>query len=473
MWMLLLWLLLTAASHSQSPTQETVYLHQVALFPVQSIGEMSARDRKQILQDRLSNILQLTQPPYRVDSRAEGENFVLSCQSHYLVTVTPSDARVAGLRTESLAAQWANKLEKALYRAYLENSDEYYKYALWNSGWAVLLGALLHPLIRRLCLRHLNTPGFSLRGLLWMGVVAYCLYQFPRSRPLAFTLHRYALQPFFLLGVVTLGGLLASWVVRRGLRHYFLQSERIRSRLPQNSPRWRQRLHMVRDVVQFVASMLLVVVTAMVYFSLLDLNVGAVLAGAGFLGVGLGFAAQDILKDYMAGINIMFEDQFGAGDIITISEHTGVVEHFTLRVTQIRDLGGSLITIPNSQIRTVQNLSNLWSQVDLRIPVALNSDLRKALAVLETTARELRQDWPYQVLDNPQVLGVESVGAFSIDLRILLKTAPQQQFAVRRELLLRTIEAFRAAEIEIPAQFTRLVSDTTGDRDISSGRNCP
>lgn len=230
---------------------------------------------------------------------------------------------------------------------------------------------------------------------------------------------------------------------------------------------------MVRDVVQFVASMLLVVVTAMVYFSLLDLNVGAVLAGAGFLGVGLGFAAQDILKDYMAGINIMFEDQFGAGDIITISEHTGVVEHFTLRVTQIRDLGGSLITIPNSQIRTVQNLSNLWSQVDLRIPVALNSDLRKALAVLETTARELRQDWPYQVLDNPQVLGVESVGAFSIDLRILLKTAPQQQFAVRRELLLRTIEAFRAAEIEIPAQFTRLVSDTTGDRDISSGRNCP
>jgi len=468
MLILLLWLLLCAPGLSQSSTEEVITLNQSKLFPIQSLGEISAADRKQILEDRLNKILTNLQPPFQVESRREGESCVLSCQSQYLVTVTPVDALAARVNVDLLAEQWSNKLEKALYRAYLENSDEYYKYALWNSGWAILLGVVLHPLIRRLCLRYLSTPGFSLRGLLWLGVCAYCLYQFPRTRFLALSLQRYALKPFVLLVIVIIGCAITSWIVRRGLRHYFLQSERIRSRTPQTSPRWRQRLHMMRDATQFVAAILLIVLASIVYFSLLDLNVGAILAGASFLGVGLGFAAQDVLKDYTAGINIMIEDQFGAGDIITVATHTGVVEHFTLRVTQIRDLGGSLITIPNSQIRTVQNLSNLWSQVDLIVPVALDADLRAALATLEETANQLRQDWPDRVLEEAQVLGVESVGAYCVELRMLLRTAPQMQFAVRRELLLRIIEAFRQQKIEIPAQFTRLVPSATSDQVVTN-----
>jgi small-conductance mechanosensitive channel len=435
-----------------------VKLHQVKLFSIQGLGQIGAEDRQQLLEERLSSVLEKVHPPFEVFSSREGENEILSCQGHYLVTVTPVDAEAAEVDVHTLAGQWSRLLSKGLYRAYLENSDEYYKYALWNSGWAVVLACILHPLIRSLCMRYLSTPGLSLRSLLWLSVFAYCLHQFPRTRFLSLNLQRYALQPFLLLGAVVIGCLLVSWVMRRATRHYFLQTERVRSRRHQHSPRWRQRLHMVRDATQFVLSALMVVLAVIIYFSLLDMNVGAILAGAGFLGVGLGFAAQDVLKDYTAGVNIMVEDQFGAGDVVTIGDLTGVVEHFTLRVTQIRDMAGSLITIPNSHIRVVQNLSNLWSQVDLTVPVGLDTDLRQALACLEETANTLRRDWPDRVLENAQVLGVERVGPYSADLRLLLRTAPQQQFPVRRELLLRIIEAFRRNGIEIPVQMTRLIS---------------
>jgi small conductance mechanosensitive channel len=155
----------------------------------------------------------------------------------------------------------------------------------------------------------------------------------------------------------------------------------------------------------------------------------------------------------------MVEDQFGAGDIVTVGEFTGEVEHFTLRVTQLRDLAGNLTTLPNSQIKAVQNLSNLWSQVDLRIPVALGSDYRLALKLLEETANGLRQDWPDRVLSKAEVLGIESIGAYFVELRMLLRTAPQQQFPVRRELLLRALERFAQAGVEIPVPVQRLLCE--------------
>ncbi|MBT9583074.1 mechanosensitive ion channel family protein [bacterium] len=456
-----LWAQATPPTPLPDPPQVTfseVKLHQVTLFRIQGLGQICAEDRQQLLEERLSAILEKVHPPFEVRSSREGDNEVLSCQGHYLVTVTPVDAEAASVDVHTLAGQWSRLLNKGLYRAYLENSDEYYKYALWNSGWAIVLACVLHPLIRRICLRYLSTPGLSLRSMLWLSVFAYCLHQYPRTRFLSLNLERYALQPFLLLAAVVIGCLLMSWVIRRATRHYFIQTERVRSRRHQQSPRWRQRLHMVRDATQFVSSALMIVLAVIIYFSLLDMNVGAILAGAGFLGVGLGFAAQDVLKDYTAGVNIMVEDQFGAGDVVTLGELTGVVEHFTLRVTQIRDMAGSLITIPNSHIRVVQNLSNLWSQVDLTVPVALDADLRRALLCLEVTANGLRLDWPDKVLDAAQILGVERIGPYSADLRLLLRTAPQQQFSVRRELLLRVIEAFRRDGIEIPVQMTRLIS---------------
>lgn len=442
---------------SPPPDAVVVKLNERPLLTLQGLGEISAHDRQQILEERLRIVLAELHPPYLITAQRDGDNLVLKCEGHYLVTVTRLDALAAGVDVETLAGQWAQRLKNTLYQTYLENSDEYYKVALWHSFWAVIAALLLGTLLRRICLKYLATPGVSLRSLLWLSCFAYVLYQFPRTRFLSHSLERYALRPLLLLVVVGLCSLLISWVVRRALRHYFVHRERLRARIPQNSPRWRQRLHMVRDATQFVVSALLAVLSVIVYFSLLDLNLGAMLAGAGFIGVGLGFAAQDVLKDFTAGINIMLEDQFGAGDVVTIDSFTGVVEHFTLRVTQIRDLTGSLITVPNSQIRIVQNLSNLWSQVDLTVTVALDTDLRKAMRAMEETANQLRREMPDRITDAPEMLGVEAIGAQGIELRMLLRTAPQQQFPVKRELLLRIIETFRLESIEIPLQQLRLI----------------
>jgi len=214
---------------------------------------------------------------------------------------------------------------------------------------------------------------------------------------------------------------------------------------------------MGRQVSLFVSSALVFVLALVTWLGLLEVNIGAVLAGAGVIGVGLGLAAQDMLKDWMAGINIVLEDQFGAGDIIRSGEHEGLVENFTLRITQLRDMSGSLITVPNSTIRVVRNLSNVWSQVDAVIPVSYDTDVRKALGVIEATARKMRQEMPDVVTDEPQVLGLDGFGQYAVNLRLLLRTAPQQQFPVRRELLLRLREAFLKEGIEIPYQQIKVV----------------
>lgn len=465
---MLILLLVSGIARAQTPspavstptpqaTPVVVKLNERPLFPLQSLGEVEASDRQQVLEQRLRGLLQEEHPPFKVEAEHEGDNLVLKCAGRYLVTVTQADALAANADVPTLAGEWSQRLENTLEQTYLENSDEYYKVALWHSLWTLVFAWLIQALIRRVCMRHLNTPGVSLRGFLWLSALAYILFQFPRTRFLANALERYALRPLLLLIVVGLGWVAVSWLARRALRHYFVHTERLQGRSEQRSPRWRQRLHMMRDAAQFVVSVLLVGLAVIIYFSLLDLNLGAMLAGAGFLGVGLGFAAQDVLKDYTAGVNIMIEDQFGAGDVVTLGEVTGVVEHFTLRVTQIRDLAGSLITVPNSHIRVVQNLSNLWSQVDLTVPVSLETDLRQALALLEEVGNQLRRDWPEHVLDNAQVLGVERIGAYGVELRMLLRTAPQQQFPVRRELLLRLIETFRYHRIEIPLQHLRVL----------------
>lgn len=451
-----------------TPQAMPVTLHDRLLFAVQSLGEISASDRKNVLEERLRRALEELHPPYVVQPQREGDSITLLLDGRYLVTVTRADASAANADLQTLASQWARRLEDALEKAFLENSDEYYKVALWTSLWAVVLGLLLQAVVRRLSLRYLNTPGATLRAVLWLGVACYVLYQFPRSRFVALALQNYALRPLLLLILTVAAALLASWVMRRALRRYFEQTERLQASSVHHSPRWRQRLHMLRDAAGFVSSVVLIVVAVVVYFSVLDLNLGAALAGAGFLGVGLGFAAQDVLKDFTSGVNIMIEDPFGAGDVITVGQHTGTVEHFTLRVTQLRDLTGGLITIPNSEIRVVQNLSNLWSQVDLIVPVAVETPLRAALALLEQVGNQLASERPDQVQGQAEVLGVEKVTPYGIELRMLLKTAPLMQFAVRRELLLRVLEAFRKAGFEVALQHLRVLPGSGAIPEASS-----
>ena len=176
----------------------------------------------------------------------------------------------------------------------------------------------------------------------------------------------------------------------------------------------------------------------------------------GFLSFALSLASQDLLKDLIAGVLILWEDQYAVGDVIYIGDNAGLVEKITLRVTQIRNLDGELITIPNGSIGTVRNLSSEWSRVNYAVEVSYETDVDRALEVVETTAQELYQDpqWQEMILEAPEILGIDNISHSGILIRLLIKTQPLQQWPVGREFRRRLKKAFdeQGIQIGIPQQ---------------------
>jgi small-conductance mechanosensitive channel len=203
-------------------------------------------------------------------------------------------------------------------------------------------------------------------------------------------------------------------------------------------------------------SILGVVVWSIAVFTILGttfaINLGPLVAGAGILGIAIGFGAQDLVKDFLSGVFMLIEDQYGVGDIIDVGEATGVVEGVTLRTTRIRDVTGTLWHVPNGEIARVGNKSQKWSRAILDVGVAYSTDIDTAIALIERVAVEMSEEDGYreQFLDAPDVWGVEALGADSVDIRLVIKTEPAKQFAIARELRRRIKAAFDTAGIEIP-----------------------
>ena len=201
----------------------------------------------------------------------------------------------------------------------------------------------------------------------------------------------------------------------------------------------------------------------------IDINLGPLIAGAGIIGVALGFGSQSLVKDFLSGIFMLLEDQYGVGDIVDVGPATGIVEGITLRTTRLRDVEGVLWHVPNGEITRVGNLSQQWSRSLLDIPVAYGTDLNEAISVIKGTADDLWTDaaWRGLILEEPDVWGVEAFGDSAILIRIVLKVVPAQQWAVSRELRLRLKDAFDDAGIEIPFPQTTvwLRSEATEEAD--------
>ena len=183
----------------------------------------------------------------------------------------------------------------------------------------------------------------------------------------------------------------------------------------------------------------------------------------GFLSFALSLASQDLLKDLIAGVLILWEDQYAVGDVIYIDDNVGLVEKITLRVTQIRNLDGELITIPNGSIGTVRNLSSEWSQVNYAVEVSYDADVDHVLEVMDATAQELYQDsqWQEMILETPEILGIDNISHSGILIRLLIKTQPLQQWPVGRELRRRLKKAFdeQGIKIGIPQQIELNVAE--------------
>jgi small conductance mechanosensitive channel len=168
--------------------------------------------------------------------------------------------------------------------------------------------------------------------------------------------------------------------------------------------------------------------------------------------VALGFGAQSVVSDFLSGVFMLLEDQYGVGDIVDLGEASGVVEDVHLRVTRLRAVDGVVWYVRNGEVVRVGNMSQNWSRALLDIGVAYDSDVPRVKQLMEQVARELAADdaWAPLVLAEPEVWGVEQLAADAIVVRLVVKTVPGEQWGVARELRQRIKERFDAEGVEIP-----------------------
>jgi small conductance mechanosensitive channel len=272
-------------------------------------------------------------------------------------------------------------------------------------------------------------------------------------------------KPLAIAGIVLVAIIvnrIARRAIKRGLRT--LNSGAVKERLGavrratpdalletgETSLRAEQRIEALGSVLSSVTSFVILVVAGLMILGELGINLAPLLAGAGVVGIALGFGAQSLVKDFLSGIFFLVEDQFGVGDIVDLDATTsGTVEAVSLRTTRLRSVDGTVWHVPNGDIRRVGNMSQHWSRALLDIQVAYGTDLDHAKAVIERVAGEVAQE-DTAVLEAPDLWGVEQLGANGVTLRLVVKTTPSEQWRVSRLLRERIKAAFDAEGIEIP-----------------------
>ncbi len=217
--------------------------------------------------------------------------------------------------------------------------------------------------------------------------------------------------------------------------------------------RFRQRAETLGSLLGSIATFVIALVAILTIMGAIGLPLAPVLASAGVGGVALGFGAQSIVKDLLSGIFMIVEDQFGVGDVITVNDVTGTVEEVSLRITRIRDASGMVWHIRNGEIVKVGNLTQGWSTAIIDIPVAYDEDPEKVVGILRdvVTAVDADEMWSEHLIEEPNVVGVESISGGTMTVRIIAKCGANQHWGVQREIRERAKVALDAAGVRGPA----------------------
>ncbi len=219
-----------------------------------------------------------------------------------------------------------------------------------------------------------------------------------------------------------------------------------------DDPRRQARLESISLVVGSTAAVVIWSIAIILVLGEVGVDLAPLIAGAGIAGIALGFGAQSLVKDCIAGLFMLLEDQYGVGDVVDLDEASGVVEKISLRTTVLRGVDGTVWHVPNGYVTRVGNRSQLWSVALVDVAVAYNSDLATARQVILDCATDLieSEEWSAVVLDPPQLLGVEALGADGITIRVTIKVEPGAQWSLQRALREALKAALDDAGIEIP-----------------------
>ena len=410
-----------------------------------------------------------------------------------VMTLYPKDATAKGVDLKYQAAEIADRINAGIKRAKQERSPEHLLEQGKLAGIVVLAVLLIHltladglrraqkiknelktidipwfhplsDLINRQQKLNLRLIQYHLLQVLqiacWSGGILLILGLFPQTRSLQIlliTLIRIPLR-VFLVGLATYVVIRLSNVaiakLNSTLAENYVLSRDVRRRM-------QVRITTIARLVSGIVAVFWIVLGILTALTLIGVNVTPLLAGAGILGLAFSFASQNIIKDALNGFFIILEDQYAVGDVINVGDVGGMVENLNLRITQLRDGQGRLITIPNSEIKTVANLSSQWSRAEIDIPVAYQANIDQALELIAQVATEMdrESDWQDQIIEPPEVLGVDNFSDRGSVVRIWIKTEPLKQWAVAREFRLRLQKAFEKHDIPLPVSQQKIELD--------------
>jgi small conductance mechanosensitive channel len=265
-------------------------------------------------------------------------------------------------------------------------------------------------------------------------------------------------RPLAILALVLLAAVIR-WVLFKVVDRVVRQAEagvlpdRLTDRFASaNATRRVQRAKTMGDLLKSIITGVLIAVFGTMILAQVGVNIAPIIASAGIVGVALGFGAQSLVKDFLSGIFMIFEDQYGVGDVINVGDASGTVEAVSLRVTRLRDVNGTVWYVPNGEILRVGNMSQNWARAVVDVTVGYREDLGKVIRTLRDVAEDLWQDDDFRdvIIEEPEVTGVETLGPESLGVRVMVKTEPMEQWRVARELRSRIKARFDHEGISIP-----------------------
>ena len=224
-----------------------------------------------------------------------------------------------------------------------------------------------------------------------------------------------------------------------------------------------RRVKTVARLVVRVAGVVVAIIAALMVLQLFRIDIGPAIAGLGVIGIAVGLGAQTLVKDWLAGIFIVLENQYNQGDVIRIAGVDGVVEDFSLRRTTLRDLDGTIHTVPNGQITVTSNMTRLWARVTFDINVAADTDIDRATRIIYEVGEKLQADpeWTGRILEPPRVIRVKAPGDSAVTLTVIGQVKAAEQSAVGGELRKRILDALRKARIKV------LTTDTDAEARVA------
>jgi small conductance mechanosensitive channel len=213
-----------------------------------------------------------------------------------------------------------------------------------------------------------------------------------------------------------------------------------------------KRLKTVLGALRVLAGIVIWVLAGITVLGQLGISIGPILAGLGVVGVAVGFGAQNLVRDLLGGIFLIVENQLRVGDIVRIGDAVGTVEVLNLRITQIRGLDGHLYTVPNGEIKMVENMSMKWSRAIVKVGVAYLSNIERVIEALHKAIEDLKSDETvgHYLIDTPQIKAIDDFAASSLDVALWIKTMPAKQWDTARMARRYIKKRFDEAGIEIP-----------------------